>query len=362
MPTNAPPKPQSLKRRQGTFPWFKVGFTLIVGLGFWQSWAWWRWAIAPGPNAEQTVQLEIPGGTSAIQIGADLEALGLINSPKAWRIWVAWLRLTEPEGSLKAGIYQFPPNQELPAIAQQIWTGEVVQSRVTIPEGWSIQQMANRFEALGLFPAADFVAATKTIPRDKFPWLPEGLTSLEGFLYPDTYNLGTAKPTPMEIIDQMLRQFEAVALPLYDAETVPLGLSLAEWVTLASIVEKEAVIPAERPTIAGVFVNRLEREMRLETDPTVEYALGIRQTKEQPLTLEQVRTPHPYNTYLNAGLPPGAIASPGVASFQATTTPENTEFLFFVANYDGTHVFSRTLGEHEAATQRIRAAVNDSPE
>ncbi|MBV5261307.1 endolytic transglycosylase MltG [Synechococcus moorigangaii CMS01] len=335
---------------------------MVAAIAFWQSWAWWRWAIAPGENADQTVQLEIPGGTSAAQIGEDLAALGLIQSPQAWQIWVKWLRLTDRGGSLKAGTYQFPPNQDLPAIAQQIWSGDVVQTSVTIPEGWTIQQMASRFEALGLFPAADFIAATQTIPREAFPWLPEGLTSLEGFLYPDTYFLDNAQPTPTAMVEQMLRQFEAVALPLYDAETVPLDLSLAEWVTLASIVEKEAVIPAERSLIAGVFVNRLEQGMRLETDPTVEYGLGIRQTQEQPLTLEQVRTPNPYNTYLNAGLPPGAIASPGLASFRATSNPEATDFLFFVANYDGTHVFSETLAEHEAATQRIRAAIDGEAE
>ncbi|MEB3224519.1 MAG: endolytic transglycosylase MltG [Synechococcus sp.] len=362
MPTNAPPKAQQLQQSRGTFPWFKLSLGLVVAIAFWQSWAWWRWAISPGENATQTVQLVIPEGTGTAQIGADLAALGLIRSPKAWRIWVKWLRLTERDGSLKAGTYQFSPNQDLPAIAQQIWSGETVKTSITIPEGWSIRQMAERFEALGFFPAADFIKATQTIPREQFPWLPEGLTSLEGFLFPDTYFLDTAQPTPAAIIEQMLRQFETVALPLYDAETVPLELSLAEWVTLASIVEKEAVIPEERPLIAGVFINRLGEGMRLETDPTVEYGLGIRQTKEQPLTLEQVRTPNPYNTYLNEGLPPGAIASPGLASFRATSNPEATDFLFFVANYDGTHVFSKTLAEHEAATQRIRATVESETE
>ncbi|AMA09408.1 endolytic transglycosylase MltG [Picosynechococcus sp. PCC 73109] len=362
MPTNAPPKTQPLARRKRGFPWFSGILALTVAIAFWQSWAWWRWAIAPGENADQTVQLDIPVGTGAAQIGEDLTALGLIQSPKAWQIWVKWLRLTDRGGSLKAGTYQFPPNQDLPAIAQQIWSGDVVQTSVTIPEGWTIQQMANRFEALGFFPATEFIAATQTIPREQFPWLPADLTSLEGFLFPDTYFLDTAQPSPPAIIEQMLGQFEAVVLPLYEAETVPLDLSLTEWVTLASIVEKEAVIPEERPLIAGVFVNRLEQGMRLETDPTVEYGLGIRQTKEQPLTLEQVRTPNPYNTYLNEGLPPGAIASPGLASFRATSNPEATDFLFFVANYDGTHVFSETLAEHEAATQRIRATIDGETE
>ncbi len=124
--------------------------------------------------------------------------------------------------------------------------------------------------------------------------------------------------------------------------------------TLASIVEKEAVVGSERPLIAGVFFSRLQKGMRLESDPTVEYALGIRQTADQPLTFAQVKTVSPYNTYLNPGLPPGPIASPGLASLKATLAPEKTDYLFFVARYDGTHVFSRTLQEHEAAVTKIR--------
>ena len=119
-------------------------------------------------------------------------------------------------------------------------------------------------------------------------------------------------------------------------------------------MEKESVVQQERPLIAGVFTARLQQGMRLESDPTVEYGLGIRQTADQPLTYAQVGTPNPYNTYLNAGLPPTAIASPGIASLQATLNPESTEYLFFVARYDGTHVFSRTLTEHVAATKQIR--------
>jgi len=110
----------------------------------------------------------------------------------------------------------------------------------------------------------------------------------------------------------------------------------------------------ERPRIAGVFVRRLRLGMKLESDPTVEYGLNIQQTPDQPLTLNQVRTPSPYNTYLNRGLPPTPIASPGLASLKATLAPENTEYIFFVARYDGTHVFSRTLAEHEAAVVAIR--------
>jgi UPF0755 protein len=145
-----------------------------------------------------------------------------------------------------------------------------------------------------------------------------------------------------------------VALPLYQQGRNQTKLSLNQWVILASIVEKEAVLPAERPRIAGVFTQRLRRGMKLETDPTVEYGLGIRQTADRPLTFAQVKTASPYNTYLNPGLPPTPIASPGVASLKAALYPENTEYLFFVARYDGSHVFSKTVQQHEAAKVAIR--------
>lgn len=348
-----PPVPRR-RRRSRSFPWFFLGLLVVSGVSFWQSWAWWRWAIAPQGNTSQLIQVQIPAGTSTRQIGQDLESLGLIQSRQAWQLWSLWLKVTEPQGSFKAGTYQLGVNQDLPAIARKIWQGEVVQTTVTIPEGWSLRQMADYFASLGLFSAEEFLEASKKIPTDKFSWLPANIPYLEGYLYPDTYFLSSTEPKPEDVINQMLERFETVALPLYKNAKAPLNLSLNDWVTLASIVEKEAVIAKERPLIAGVFVNRLQRGMKLETDPTVEYALNIRQTKEEPLTLQQIKTPSPYNTYLNTGLPPTAIAAPGLNSLQAVLQPEKTDYIFFVANYDGTHVFSKTLKEHEAATQQIR--------
>ena len=127
---------------------------------------------------------------------------------------------------------------------------------------------------------------------------------------------------------------------------------------MSSIVEKEAVVAEERPTIAGVFTNRLRQNMPLGADPTVEYGLGITQTPDKPLTWAQVGTPSPYNTYINQGLPPTPIASPGMASLEAALSPAKTDYMFFVARYDGTHVFSRTLKEHEGAKQAIRQTFN----
>jgi UPF0755 protein len=332
---------------------------VTIGIGLWQGWAWWSWVQSP-PVAQSldastnTLQIQIPTGTAAQQIGFDLEQAGLIRSANAWRLWGYWLKLQEPEGGFKAGTYKLSPSQPLPDVAQKIWTGEVMQLSFTIPEGWSLQQMATYFESLGYFKAQDFLAAASQIPEEQFPWLPSNLPHLEGYLYPDTYQLPSDRVTPQQIINQMLKQFEQVALPVYQQGQQQTQLSLHEWVTLASIVEKEAVVADERSLIAGVFTARLRRGMRLESDPTVEYGLGFRQTADQPLTYAQVGTPSPYNTYLNPGLPPTPIGSPRVDSLKATLNPEQTDYLFFVARYDGTHLFSKTLEAHEAARDAIR--------
>jgi UPF0755 protein len=233
-----------------------------------------------------------------------------------------------------------------------------MQLSFTIPEGWSLQQMATYFDSLGYFKAPDFIKAASQIPKEQYPWLPNGLPHLEGFLFPDTYQLSSDRISPQQVIKLMLNRFEQAALPIYQQGQKQTKLNFLQWVTLASIVEKEAVRPEERPRIAGVFANRLRRGMKLETDPTVEYGLGIRQTIDQPLTFAQVKTPNEYNTYLNPGLPPTPIASPGLASLKAALNPENTEYLFFVARYDGTHVFSKTLEAHTAAQGAIRQQVD----
>lgn len=347
---------------------------VTLGICGWQGWSWWSWASAPpvaettatdsvaaspdaqslgSPNAKnQTIQIEIADGTTAQQIGQDLQTAGLIRSLTAWNVWTKVQTLQNREGSFQAGVYELSPTEPLETIANQIWQGKVMERSFTIPEGWSIQQMADYFDGQGYFSQAEFLSAVQKIPRDRYAWLPEGIPHLEGFLYPDTYKFTDAL-TPQLVINQMLDRFQELALPVYQQAKGNTPYSLLEWATLASIVEKEAVIGAERPQIASVFARRLKDGMPLGADPTVEYALGIRQTPDQPLTWEQVRTPSPYNTYENAGLPPTPISSPGLASLEASLKPSETDYLFFVARYDGTHVFSKTLREHEAAQDLI---------
>jgi UPF0755 protein len=342
---------------------FLVLVCSALGLSAWRSQAWWSQASAPitsaaTPEQSKRVILQIAQGTSAQEIGRELEAAGLIRSAKAWELWARWLAWKYPDGGFQAGNYELSTTEPLQTIAEKIWTGQVAQRSFTIPEGWSIKQMAAYFEKQGFFRGDDFRAATHQIPINRYPWLPKDAPHLEGFLYPDTYQISAGGSiTPEQIIEQMLDRFEQVALPLYNQKHNGAPLSLTQWVTLSSIVEKEAVVPGERPRIAGVFFNRLKRNMPLGSDPTVEYALGVTQTPENPLTLEQVKTPSPYNTYVNAGLPPTAIASPGLASLKATLEPEATDYLYFVAKYDGTHVFSKTLSDHELAQGSIRDSI-----
>lgn len=326
---------------------------LCFGLGAWQGYRWWTWSISPlSDRPDEIIRVEIPPGTPAQQIGQDLETAGVIRSADAWSLWVRWKNWRSETGGFQAGTYDFNTAATALEIADQVWKGEVIQQRYTIPEGRAISEMAAYFEREGFFSAESFTEAASLISREDYPWLPENITTLEGFLYPDTYQAASGTLFPEEVVRQMLDRFETVALPVY-REVTNTNLGLLEWVTLGSIVEKEAVVPEERRLIAGVFTERLKKGMNLASDPTVEYALGIRQTVDKPLTYAQVETPSPYNTYLNPGLPPAPIASPGIASLKATLDPESTEYLYFMARYDGTHIFSRTLAEHEAAIDQV---------
>jgi len=315
-----------------------VGFAILsVGLlGVWYE--------AGRPvGGESPIRIVIVPGSSLREVGSQLYEDGVIRSRWVWdwrNRWQPWV--------VKTGTYDLDPRQDLDGVIKQLQSGHTVQVRVTIPEGWRIRQMDEYLQHIGI---SDF--ATAVAQFSVLPWIPDSAPSLEGFLFPDTYFLPIEDLSASSLIAAMLRQFQRQALPLWQQHKPPPNLDLLEWVTLASIVEKEAVLPQERRLIAGVFWQRLQLGIPLGADPTVEYFLNIRQTPTRRLTYAEVRTPSPFNTYLNPGLPPGPIASPGLASLKATLDPESTEYLFFVARYDGSHVFSRTLAEHQAAQRQI---------
>ncbi|MEM9452302.1 MAG: endolytic transglycosylase MltG [Cyanobacteria bacterium P01_E01_bin.6] len=367
-------------KRFSKWVFYLLVFPVSLGLSGWQGWQWWSWAIAPvdsdsstvvssaidgevvsdTPARDDGVEIDIEDGTSARQIGEELSASGLIRSSTAWNLWTRWQTLQKRPGGFLAGTYVISPTEPMPAIANRIWEGDVKTASITIPEGWAIDDIASYLEAEGLVPESDFLTASEMVsPRD-YPWLPAAVFSaaganLEGFLFPDTYEVIDGV-TAEQLVAQMLDRFSQVALPLYDESTTP--YSLMEWVTLASIVEKEAVVSDEREEIAAVFARRLREGIALGSDPTVEYALGIQQTPENPLTFNDIKVASPYNTYRYPGLPPGPIASPGVASLDVSVNPRDTRYLYFVARYDGTHVFSRTLAEHESAQAAIRRRID----
>ncbi|MEM9214640.1 MAG: endolytic transglycosylase MltG [Cyanobacteria bacterium P01_F01_bin.150] len=354
--------------RIGRYFFYLLFLPLTLGTFGWQGWLWWSWASSSVieqdellADAAKVSVVDIPDGTSAQQIGTLLVDSKVIRSAHAWNLWTKWQTVQNREGGFLAGTYALSPSLPLNTIANQIWAGDVLKTSFTIPEGWAVTQMGQYFEELGWFSAADFMAATRNVTREQYPWLPEKtITSkganVEGFLFPSTYHIAD-NPTPEMIVEQMLRQFEQTALPIYQENEAQSPYSLLEWVTLASIVEREAVIQEERPTIAAVFARRLREGIPLATDPTVEYAFGIKQTPDRPLTYAEVGTPHPYNTYINVGLPPGAIAAPGLASLEASLNPGETEFLYFMARFDGTHIFSSTLSQHESAKNSVGAKI-----
>lgn len=358
MTTQKKPKRKPISQRRNNI---LLTIPITVGVLSLLGWGVWRGLTAPvsgksNPEQSKPVQFVVESGVSGNELGTELVQAGLINSLNGWKIWTKFKGITDSSGGFKAGTYQVSPEESLAEIANKIWDGKIIQVNFTIPEGWSTIQMGEYFESQGYFSAEEFASAVTVIPNSKYPWLPSDIPILEGFLYPDTYRISSdLTNNPQAIIETMLTRFEQVALPVYEAAP---DMSLLDWVTLSSIVEKEAVVAEERRLIAGVFTARLNQGMRLESDPTVEYGLGIRQTADQPLTYAQVGTPSPYNTYMNTGLTPTPIASPGIASLKATLNPESTDYLFFVARYDGTHVFSKTLSEHEAATREIRRQRN----
>lgn len=345
------------QKKKSILPWLSLaGLGLIIGsvvLGT----LWWRSQINPvlaQGNADNSgVEISVPPGTSANEVGQILQEKNLIHSLTAWKIWTRWAGLTNKPGGFQAGTYEISATASLPTIAEKIWTGQVKEDAFTIPEGWTLKQMANLFEQEEWFSAQAFLDAVDLALVNRPPWLPQSIDSLEGFLFPDTYQIPVDSRTPEKVVESMLKRFEQIALPIYEASANPQGMNLQKWVTLASIIEKEAVVDEERALIAGVFANRLERGIPLGSDPTVEYGLGFTQTEDQPLTFAQVKTPSPYNTYLNAGLTPTPIAAPGIASLKVALDPAKTDYLYFVARYDGTHVFTKTLADHQRAQDQI---------
>ncbi len=313
------------------------------------------WSLAPTGRGG-LVLVQVPPGADASQVAEVLHRHGLLRSRLAFRLWARGWGL---QGRIQAGEYKFSPSEGVGEILRRLAAGDVVRHRVTFPEGFSAREVAQRLDRLGLVDAEAFLQEVGQ--RDRH-WIPEmeGNTtgSVEGYLFPDTYYFPRGLPAERAVAAMVARFREATG-PLWSLPR-PLGLSPHEVVTVASLVEREARYDFERARIAGVLYNRLRRGMPLQVDATVLYALG--RHKERVL-YRDLEVDSPYNTYRTAGLPPGPIANPGLASLRAALQPESHDYLYYVARPDGTHVFTRTLAEHERAKRSLRRQerVRESP-
>lgn len=309
--------------------------------------------VSPGDTKK--VAFAIQPGETAATIGPRLEQMGLIRDAGLFSMLV---RYRGVDHALEAGEYQLSPGMSLEQIVTELQHGLAKGVLVTIPEGWRMEQVAARLEEAGLGKAEEYLALMRKHDYP-YPWLqgrPEGAPAgLEGFLFPDTYQF-PADAKPAAVIDAMLRNFDRRVTPELRRDLASHGLSFYQALALASIVEREAVKAEERPTIAGVFLARLDRGMPLQADPTVSYAKGFDPQSNRwwtPMQQDESKTvDSPYNTFLHAGVTPGPICSPGLASIQAVAHPAKTNYLYFVAKGDGSHVFAQTFEEHLANVRK----------
>jgi UPF0755 protein len=284
-----------------------------------------------------------PGDSLAV-VARRLDVAGVVRSARAT---VLYAEMTGGGRNLKPGDYAFAGGEDIAAVLRHMVNGDFIVVTVTIPEGITLHQVAERLEEAGLVCQWEFETAARWGELTRALGL-EPLGA-EGYLFPATYRFAPRASTS-EILAAMLGRFYAVLTPRVEQRLFELGLSVHDLVTLASIIEKEAKMPGERPTIASVFYNRLRLGMPLQSDPTAQY----NPSGETGPVAAAVHTASAYNTYTFAGLPPGPIANPGMSSIMAALYPAHTGYLYFVARNDGTHIFSRTLREQERAIALVR--------
>jgi len=291
--------------------------------------------------------VDVQPGMGADAIGRELQRLGLVRHPLLFRLYV-WRRGSA--GRLRAGQYTVPGGKSLRDVVERMERGDADRHEVTFPEGYSIEDMAALLPAAGVSASAFRAAAAEAEPiRD----LDADAKDLEGYLFPDTYDVGRDAAAAKALVQRMVHRFKSVIRP--ELPKLPRsGLTLRQVITLASLVELETARVEERPRIAAVFLNRLKKRMLLQTDPTVIYALRKAGPYNGNIRKKDLDIDSPYNTYKYPGLPPGPIASPGRSSIQAVLEPAPVKDLYFVSRNDGTHEFNETLKLHEQAVNRYQ--------
>lgn len=310
-----------------------AGLLIAGGLGY--------YFVSPAGEPTQGRIFFVLEGATFSRVADELESGKIIRQK---RFFLICARLMGHGRNIKAGEYLLHSGMSPSTILEILSQGKIIIHPVTIPEGFSRYQIGQLLGEKGLIDKDEFLAMTGKPEHAKL----YGISSpnLEGYLYPDTYQFSRGLSVK-SVVDVMIKRFFEVVSPL-KAGINASGMTMEQVVILASIVEKETGRPEERPVIASVFLNRLEKNMRLETDPTVIYGI---ENFDGNLRKKDLSRPNPYNTYVIRGLPPGAIASPGEEAIRAVLSPAETDYLYFVSKNDGSHHFSKTLSDHNRAVE-----------
>jgi UPF0755 protein len=322
-----------------------VAILAVVSAGY----VWYRHTAEPYRGYAGTDQsVTIPQGLGTNAIGTRLVDAGVVRDRLTFRI-ALWM--SGRARHLQAGEYRFDRAMTAREVIDKIARGEVDVQAITFPEGLTIAEMARIFEAAGFGAASAFAAASRDVSLVQT--IDPTAMDLEGYLFPDTYLVSRKIDAPA-LVRLMVGRFVGVMTPALLADAATVGLDARQLMTLASMVEKETAKAEERPMVAAVYLNRLKIGMGMQCDPTVIYALQRAGRYDGNLRRDDLMFDSRYNTYRYSGLPPGPIAAPGKASIEAAARPAQADYLYFVSRNDGTHVFSRTLAEHNANVQRYQ--------
>jgi UPF0755 protein len=328
------------KKRYRRFWWLLVVLAIV---SLWLMADAYHFISSPASSEPEEMVIEVSSGMPLRTLGKLLQERGLVSSAERFGFLV---RLKGAARRIKAGEYQLSTGLRPGEVLDKIVRGEVLLHQVTFPEGYTMKQMAELLDSRHLAKADRFIATASNpafVQKLNIP-----ASTLEGYLFPDTYQF--ARNLPVEkILGSLVERFDQHFGPVQDEKADQLGFTRHQVVILASVVEKETAVAEERPMIAGVFLNRLKKGIRLQSDPTVIYGL---KNFDGNLTRAHLETDTPYNTYTRRGLPAGPICNPGAESIQAVLNPASTPYLYFVAKKDGTHHFSTSLVEHNAAVLR----------
>ncbi|HZK85350.1 MAG TPA: endolytic transglycosylase MltG [Desulfosporosinus sp.] len=319
-----------------------MGFILVLLIGSFGLLSWWSWATKPYSPTGNQETISIAKGTTVAQLAEELQKRHLIRSAWAFKYLA---RGRDAEFKIYVGHYLMDATMSPNEIIERLLNkSALATNRVTIPEGYTTRQVIDLLVQKGIGNKVEF---SRVVMEDDFdyPFLkdaPKGAHRLEGYLFPNTYDI-PVKTNPHAVIELLLQQFAKELNPDVQAQLDILKLSVSQWVTVGSMVEKEASKEADRPLIASVVMNRLKINQPLQIDATIQFLLDTPRAK---LYNKDLQISSPYNTYLNAGLPLGPIANPGHASLQAALYPAQTDFLYYVAKKDGYHEFAKTYAEH----------------